>query len=162
MAPDKIGPIPFIFNAIKEGMGATEALQAYREAGGAIRTQRFYHAFGEVAAELAVEPLLQGQPSNQVPSGEFIIDRGSSRSGAYLARGGVLVSVRTVDPQTGKVSEITHTNFGSVRYTTLPTELEIAADIMAQFGPEGRSGLQNSTVLGVNLAPILNLVDPTE
>lgn len=160
--PDRIGPIPFIFNAIKEGMNATQALNAYREGGGAIRTQRFYHAFGEVGAELAVESQLQSEPVNQVPSGEFIIDRGSSRPGAYLARGGVLVSVRTVDPQTGKVSEITQTNFGSVRYASLPTIAQIQSDIEAQFGPAGRSGLQNSTVVGSFLAPILNLTEPNE
>src|SRR6516164_3502520 len=141
MAPDRVGPISFIFNAIKEGMNATNALEAYREAGGAIRTQRFYHAFGEVTAELAVESGLQSEPSNQVPSGEFIIDRGSNRPGAYLARGGVLTSIRTVDPQTGRVSEVTQTNFGSIRYTSLPTIAQIQADIEGQFGPEGRSGL---------------------
>lgn len=159
---DRVGPIPFIFNAISEGMSATEALRAYRESGGSIRTQRFYHAYGEVSAELAVEPALQGEPAGQIPGGEFIIDRGSSRPGAYLARGGVLVSVRTVDPLSGKVSEQTQVNFGSVRYNQLPTIAEIQADIEAQFGPNGRSGLQNSTVLGSFLAPILNLVEPTE
>jgi hypothetical protein len=162
MAPDRVGPISFIFNAIKEGMNATNALEAYREAGGAIRTQRFYHAFGEVNAELAVESGLQSEPTNQVPSGEFIIDRGSGRPGAYLARGGVLISVRTVDPDTGKVSEQTMTNFGSVRYSVLPTIAQIQADIEAQFGPEGRSGVGNSTILGSFLSPILNLVEPTE
>jgi len=162
MAPDRVGPISFIFNAIKEGLNATDALNAYREAGGAIRSQRFYHAYGEVNAELAVESNLQSQPANQVPSGEFIVDRGSSRPGAYLARGGVLTSIRTVDPETGRVSEMTTTTFGSVRYTTLPTIAQIQADIEGQFGPEGRSGLANSTVLGSFLAPILNLVDPTE
>jgi hypothetical protein len=162
MAPDRVGPIPFIFNAIREGMRATEALNAYREAGGAIRTQRFYHAFGEVNAELAVESGLQSEPSNQVPSGEFIIDRGSNRPGVYLARGGVLTSVRLVDPETGRVRETTQTNFGSVRYSVLPTIAQIQADIEAQFGPEGRSGVANSTVLGSFLSPVLNLVQPTE
>ena len=162
MAPDRVGPIPYIFNAIREGKNATQALNEYRELGGAIRTQRFYHAFGEVFAELAVESGLLAQPSSQVPSGEFIVDRGSNRPGQYLARGGVLVSARTVDPITGRVSETTQTNFGSIRYNVLPTIAQIQADIEAQFGPEGRSGLENSTVIGSFLAPVLNLVDPTE
>lgn len=160
---DKVGPISHIFDAIREGLSATEALNQYREAGGQIRTQRFYHAYGEIAAELAVEPRLQGAPTSQVPSGDMIVDRGSTRPGAYLARGGVLVSTRTVDPLTGRVSEVTQTNFGSVRYDTLPTIEQIMSDIAAQYGSEGRSGVANSTVIGnPMLAPILNLVEPDE
>jgi hypothetical protein len=160
---DRIGPIPHIFAAIREGLSATEALSQYREAGGQIRTQRFYHAFGEVAAELAVEPRMQGTPTSQVPSGDLIVERGSTRPGAFLARGGVLVSTRTVDPLTGKVSEITQTNFGSVRYVILPSIEQIMSDIAAQYGSEGRSGVANSTVIGnPMLAPILSLVSPDE
>jgi len=163
MPEDVVGPIPFIFNSIKEGMSATAALNSYRELGGAIRSQRFYHAYGEVAAELAVEPNLVSAPLDSVPTADQIVDRGSGRPGAFLARGGVLVSVRTVDPRTGKVSEQTQVNFGSMRYQTLPTIGEIMADIEAQFGPNGRSGLQNSTVIGNPfLAPILNLVEPQD
>lgn len=159
---DRIGPIPYIFNAIKEGLSATEALAGYREGGGAIRTQRFYHAYGEVAAELAVEQNIQAANPGQVPSGDMIVDRASNRPGAYLARGGVLVSTRTVNPRTGKVSELTQVNFGSVRYDTLPTIGEIQSDIEEQFGPNGRSGLANSTVIGSFIVPVLNLVGPSE
>jgi hypothetical protein len=157
--PDRIGPIPFIFNAIKEEMTATEALNAYREGGGAIRTQRFYHAFAEVSAEIAVRPIVEQANPNQVPSGDMITERASSRPGAFLARGGVMVSTRVVNPQTDKVSEVTQVNFGSVRYQTLPTIAEIESDIASQFGTEGRSGVQNSTVIGTLPPSILSLVE---
>jgi hypothetical protein len=156
---DVIGPIPFIFNAITEGKSATEALSEYRAGGGAIRTQRFYQAYGEVAAEVAVLPDLQAQPVDTIPSGELIRQRASSRPGAYLARVGVLVSQRTVDPLTGKVSEVTQVNWGSVRMQELSSIEEILALGEENFGPSGQSGLANSTVIGSVLGPVEELVE---
>lgn len=155
---DVIGPIPFIFNAIKEGLSATEALNTYREGGGQIRTQRFYQAYGEVSAEIAVLPDLQAQPVDSIPSGELIRQRASSRPGGYLARVGVLVSQRTVDPTTGLVSETTQVNWGSVRMESLASIEEIMALGEENFGPTGQSGLANSTVIGSVIGPIEELV----
>lgn len=156
---DVIGPIPFIFNAIKEGQTATEALNAYREGGGAIRTQRFYQAYGEVSAELAVLPDLQAVPLDSVPPGEMIRQRASSRPGAYLARVGVMNSVRTVDPLTGKVSEVTEIFWSSVRMENLATIGDILQLGEETFGPNGQSGLANSTVVGSVLGPVEQLVE---
>lgn len=156
---DRIGPIPFIFNALTEGKTATEALNEYRAGGGEIRTQRFYQAYGEVSAEMAVLPDLQAQPVDSIPSGELIRQRASSRPGAYLARVGVLVSQRTVDPTSGKVSETTQVNWGSVRMENLASIEEIMALGEENFGPTGQSGLANSTVIGSVIGPIEELVD---
>lgn len=159
---DRIGPIPFIYNLISQGINATEGLRQYREAGGAIRTQRWYHAYGEIAAELAVLPQLQAAPTNEVPSGDLIRQRMSNRPGGFLARVGVLVSTRTVDPTTGRVSETTMTNWGSVRMQTLATLDEILALGEENFGPTGQSGLANSTVIGSILGPVEELIPLAE
>lgn len=158
---DRIGPIPFIFNAIKEGLSATSALDRYRELGGQIRTQRWYAAFGEVSAEVAVLPELQALPQDLIPGGELIRQRASSAPPGYLARVGAIVSVRTVDPTTGKVSEVTQINWGGVKMQDLATIGEILALGEEKFGPGSQSGLANSSVIGSILGPIEELVPLT-
>lgn len=160
--PDVVGPIPFIFNLINQGINPTEGLRQYREAGGAIRTQRFYHAYGEVAAELAVLPQLQALQPGETPSGDLIRKVGSRSTARYNARVGVLVSVRTVDPLTGAVSETTLTNWGSVAMQEMATIGEILAAGEEKFGPTGQSGLANSTVIGSILGPVTENVPPSD
>lgn len=155
---DRVGPIPFILNLIKQDISATQGLREYREGGGQIRTQRWYALFGETSAELAVLPQLQALPVGETPSGDLIRQRGSSKPGGFLARVGVAVSVRTVNPLTGNVSEVTQMNWGSVRMSQLATIAEILQLGEEKFGPGSQSGLENSTVLGSVLGPIEELV----
>lgn len=159
---DRIGPIPFIYNAISEGLNATEALTAYREGGGQIRTQRFYHAFSEIAAEVAVTPNLQATPLDQPLASDVISRIGSNRPGGYLYRGAAVVSVRTIDPLTGKVQESTQLNFGMVKSSDLLTPAEILAQLEEKFGPEGQSGLAQSTVIGSFMTAANELVPAEE
>lgn len=159
---DRIGPIPFIYNAITEGLSATEALNTYREGGGTIRTQRFYHAFSEIAAEIAVTPNLQATPLEQPLSADVITRIGSNRPGGYLYRGAAVVSVRTVDPLTGRVTESTQLNFGMVKSNGVLSPAEILAELEAKFGPEGQSGLANTTVIGSFITAANELVPAEE
>lgn len=160
--PDRIGPIPFIYNAISEGLTATQALNTYRELGGAIRTQRFYHAFSEIAAEVAVTPSLQATPSEQPLSADVITQIGSNRPGGYLFRGAAVVSVRTVNPLTGQVTETTQLNFGMVKSSEILSPAQILAELESKFGTEGQSGLANSTVIGSFITAANELVPPEE
>lgn len=155
---DRIGPIPFIYNAIKEGLSATEALNQYRDLGGQIRTQRFYHAFGEVSAEVKLQGTVSLLPPDAIPTPDAISQMSSHVPGAYLVRGVAFVSQRVVDPQTGKVAETTQVNFGALRMANLATVSEIEDEIAALFGPSGQSGTQTSTVLGARVLSVTELV----
>ena len=159
---DRIGPIPFIYNAIKEGLNATRALETYRELGGQIRTQRFYHAYSEVAAEVAVTPSLQATPASQPLSSDVITQIASNRPGGYLFRGAAVVSVRTVNPLTGAVTETTQLNFGMVKSQDILSIEEILAQLEENFGPEGQSGLAQSTVIGSFITAANELIPQTE
>lgn len=46
-------PVPFIATAVREGLSATGALKAYRAAGGSVRTQTWYRAYGQVSHAIA-------------------------------------------------------------------------------------------------------------
>lgn len=162
MAEDRIGPIPYIYNAITEGKTASQALRDYRESGGAIRTQRFYHAFSELAAEIAVTPNLQASPLEQPLSADVIIPTGRNITGGYLYRGAAVVSVRTINPQTGKVQESTQLNFGMVKSADILSPAAILGELESKFGPEGQSGLAQSTVIGSFITAANELVPPEE
>lgn len=159
---EPLAPLPYIYNKVKEGVSPTQALREYRESGGAIRTQRFYKAYGEIFAELAVRPNLQAAPTGAVPSAEEITRQESTRPGGFLARGGVLVSIRSVDPLTGRTTEETRVNFGSVRMQSLQTFGEIMGNLEAKFGPNGTSGVEQSSVLGSFVTGVTELVEPDE
>jgi hypothetical protein len=160
--PDKVGPIPFIQNLINEGVSASEGLRQYREAEGSIRTQRWYAAYGEVAAEIAVRPNLQAAPLDVIPGAGEITQRSSTRPGGYNARGGVIVSIREVDPLTGAVSERTQTNFASLKMGSLRTYREILEGLEAYFGSEGQSGQERSSVIGSFVTAVNEMVEPSD
>jgi len=155
---DPGAPVPYIYNAISEGTSATAALAEYREAGGSIRTQRWYAAFGEIENELALRPNLQALPLDVVPGAGEVGSRQTFKPGGYQAVGGVLVSVRSIDPETGKVVERTQTNFGSLKMGSLRTSAEMLAELESKYGPEGQSGIERSTVLGSFLTAVNELV----
>lgn len=160
--PDRIGPIPFIYNAISEGLNATQALRAYREGGGQIRTQRFYAAFGEVGAEMALVSNVQGTPRDQPFSSDVISTIASNRPGAYLYRGGVFLAARTVDPTTGKVQESTQLQFGMVRSSDLLTPAQVEAALMDLFAQGGQSATAYTTPFGAFPTAVNELVSPED
>lgn len=155
---DRIGPIPFIYNAISEGLNATEALRQYREGGGQIRTQRFYAAFGEIGAEMQLVSNVQGTPRDQPFDSSAISRIGSNRPGAYLYRGGVLLAARTVDPQTGRVQESTQLQFGMVRSADLLTPAQVEAALMDLFAAGGQSATAYTTPYGAFPTAVNELV----
>src|SRR5437867_3433865 len=102
-----VGPISFIYNLLTEEISPTAGLRAYREAGGMIRTQRWYQAFGEVAAAVSRRGLVQAAPIQSVPSPEEISPRASNARPGYLYRAGVINTQRGIVTETGAATEET-------------------------------------------------------
>jgi hypothetical protein len=153
-----VGPLPYIRGLINAGVGPTEGLRQFREAGGAIRTQRWFGAFGELQAEAAVRPQVVTAPTNRPPIADEITQVSSAKPGAYLYRGGVIVTTRSVDPQTGATVESTQTNWAALRTASLIDYEAAMAELEARFGPEGQSGIEHSTVIGSFISAVNDLV----
>lgn len=112
------GPVPgnpagFISGAIGEGVGSTEALDAFRAAGGAIRTQSWYRLYGEVADSIARAPAAAGLDPFALPGADDYATWAMGRGGEYVTSvrvffrdteseiiGSKLYDYKTADPHT--------------------------------------------------------------
>jgi hypothetical protein len=122
---ETVGPLGFIQSLIGQGVSPTAGLRQYRQAGGAIRTQRWFRAWGEMQAEISTRPVVVAAPLTSVPTRQEITRVESKRPGAYLFRGGVMA----FDRQTGEV-EIRPS---SVRSRTLMRYEEALAAMVEQL-----------------------------
>lgn len=146
--PDTIGPISFIYNLLTEGISPTAGLRAYRAAGGAIRTQRFYHAYGEVAAAVGRRGLVQAAPAEAVPSADEISRRASRAQPGYLYRVGVVNTQRGIVTEAGTVGEETVIDWAAVRSHRLITYAEAIAQAEAMIASGYRSATGEVSVQG--------------
>lgn len=104
---DRVGPLGAIQSLLRQGdVGPTQALREYRAAGGQIRTQRWFRAWGEMAAELAARPAVQAAPLESYPEGGQLTRVQSARPGAYLYVGGVMVFDRPTNEPILKAASI--------------------------------------------------------
>lgn len=67
MADDRGYASNYMAELMRLGHNATSALQAYREAGGAIRTQTWYRGWGEVARSIADREQVALAPKDRRP-----------------------------------------------------------------------------------------------
>lgn len=153
-----VDPVSFIYAKIAEGTGSTQALREYREAGGSIRTQRFYQAFGEVELELATRGLVEAAPVDRAPTPQELTPRTTSRPGGYLYRVGVLTSRSTVDPITGQVREQTSIEWQSIRTAQLIDYAQAMAEAEANFGTGSEAGPYGGSVVGSFVSAVNELV----
>lgn len=93
-------PGPYAASAIREGLSATEALQAVRDAGGGVNTQAWYRAYGEATAALANAGPVGALDPFAIPGGEHFVDWSAGREGAF----GYQVAVTTIDTETGMLT----------------------------------------------------------
>ena len=156
-----INPIPFIYAKLAEGVGPTQALREYREAGGAIRTQRFYQAYGETQLELATRGLVEAAPSERAPTPQEISPRSSTKPGGYLYRVGVLTARTSVDPITGTVREQTSIEWQSVRSAHLIAYASAQQLAESNFGVGAEAGPYGGSVLGSFVSVVNELVPET-
>lgn len=150
-----VGPISFIYNLITEGVAPTAGLKAYREAGGMIRTQRFFQAYGEVAAAVGRRPVVEAAPATSVPSADEISRRASAARPGYLYRVGVINTQRGIVTERGAMAEETVLDWVAVRSEHLLqyAEAMALAEETISTGYRSESGLvtlQGSFVSEVN------------
>lgn len=156
-----INPIPFIYAKIAEGTGPTQALRDFREAGGVIRTQRFFQAFSETNLEIETTGIVQAAPTDRAPTPEEITQRSTTRPGGYLYRVGVMTSRSAVDPITGSVRELTAIDWQSIRTAQLISyeAAQLAAE--SNFGVGAAAGPYGGSVVGSFVSAVSELVPET-
>lgn len=152
-----IGPISFIYNLLTEGVGPTAGLRAYREAGGAIRAQRFFEAYGEIAAAVQRRPIVEAAPIRSVPSAEEITQRGSGARPGYLYRVGVVNTQRGIVTEAGTVSEETVIDWVAIRSEHLIEYADAIAEAEALIGEGYRSESGLVSVQGSFVSEVVNL-----
>ena len=150
--------IPLIYNGIREGKSGRQMLAEYRAAGGAIRTQRFQQAVGEIQVELATRGLVEQAPTSRAPSRSEITPRSTTRPGGYLYRVGVLVSRTSVDPLTGHQSEQTSIEWQSIRTAQLIDYQQAQAAAEGNFGVGAEGGPYGGSVVGSIVSAVNELV----
>lgn len=153
-----INPLPLIYNLIDQGVGATEGLRQYRAAGGSIRTQRWYAAFGETQLEIATRGIVEAAPAGRTPNADEIVQRQTTRPGGFLYRTGVLVSRNVVDPITGASREVTSIEWQSIRTAQLIDYAAAQAAAEANFGVGAEAGPYGGSVIGSFVSAVNELV----
>lgn len=153
-----INVIPLIYNGISEGKSGRQILREFRAAGGAIRTQRFQQAMGEIQIEVATRGLVEAAPASRQPSPEEISQRSTSKPGGFLYRTGVLVSRTVVDPISGRTSEQTTIEWQSIRTAQLIDYAQAQQAAEANFGVGGAGGPYGGSVVGSFVSAVNELV----
>lgn len=153
-----VNPLPLIYNLITEGTGPTEGLRQFREAGGAIRTQRWYAAFGETQLEIATRGVLQAAPVDRPPTPAEITPRQTNKPGGFLYRVGVIASRTAVDPVTGLARETTSIEWQSIRTQQLIDLAAAQAQAEANFGVGAEAGPYGGSVIGSFVSAVNELV----
>lgn len=125
---------------IREGLSATGGLRAYREAGGTIRTQNWYRAWGEVQASIGRAGMVAEAPLGRRPLAAEVSTWETRRRSGYVFQ--VEAQLRQVG-----TSEVftTYTSFRTDRLTTYGEALDAAlgafADQMAEYGEQVMGGV---------------------
>lgn len=153
-----LAPVPYIYNLITEGVGPTAGLRAFREAGGSVRTQRWFHAYGEIQAAIARRPAVEALGPNAVPGAEHISRITSRAQPGYLYRVGVINTQRGIVTESGSVAEETVLDWVSVRSHRLLTAEEAMLEAEGIIGSGYRSESGMVSVLGSRLHEIHELV----
>lgn len=114
-------PAGFIVDAVSRGVGSTDALAEYREAGGEIRTQSWFRLYGEVTDTLARSESAAALNPFQLPDPNTYATWTMGRGGQYATQ--VQVFFRDVD--TGLIGSSQYTYVTDEPHT--PAEAEAAA-----------------------------------
>lgn len=139
-------PAGFLGRAFSEGLNATQALQTWRDAGGAFRTQDWYALAGEVRAAAASALELQSVDKSLLPSDDLILRRGGATEGLYEYHFQML----TRDPHTREILTGNYTVRSNQLITPDAAEseaLSVYGDHAAEYGEE----LLGSVWVGLSL-----------
>ncbi len=154
-----IGPVQFIGALLERGLAPTAALREFRAAGGRVRTQTWYRAWGEVAGELATRERVQAAPLRRRPIAEEITRRTSKKPGAFLYRGQIAVNRRLRDERGRLVDYELQWLPASVRTRRLLTYTSVMDQMTADAAEGGDS--YDYAVLGAMVSTVSELVPET-
>jgi len=135
-------PSGFIAGAVNDGTSATDALNAFREAGGSIRTQTWYRLFGEVTDSLARSPMAAALDPYQLPDPAAYATWTMGPGGQYATQ--VQVFFRDID--TGLIGTSQYTYVTDEPHT--PAEAEAAA--YDEYSDTDNAGDYGQVVLGTS------------
>lgn len=133
-------PGPYAASAIREGLSATEGLQAVRDAGGGVNTQTWYRAYSEARVALDNAGTVAGLDPFAIPAGEHFTDWSAGREGAY----GYQVAVTTIDDETGMMTTDPYT----VITTDALTPAEAAQQAFDDFTESDADDIYGRTTVG--------------
>jgi hypothetical protein len=72
--------------AMREGVNASQALKAFRAAGGSVRTQTWYRLYGQAQLEGALTSREAGAPLNRVPTASEVQPASVPRARGFMQR----------------------------------------------------------------------------
>jgi hypothetical protein len=133
-------PAGFIVGAINEGQSATAALNAFREAGGEMRTQTWYQMFGQVTDAIARSPLAGSLDPYSLPDPGAYATWAMGPGGEYATQ----VDLFFRDLDTGLVGSIPYTYVTSDPHTPE----EAIAEAMGDFGESDTQAQYDQVMLG--------------
>lgn len=143
-------PAGFIVGAIGDDMSSTQALAAYRDAGGSIRTQTWYRLYGEVTDALARSPGAMALDPDAIPGANDYATWTMGGGGQYATQ--VQVYFRDVD--TGLVGTTNYTYVTDVPHT--PGEAEAAA--FDEYSDPDNAGDYGQVVLGTATSNVFRTI----
>ena len=141
----------FIAKFVKEGMSSSAALNAYRSAGGKIRTQSWYKLYGEAQAVIVRREAVSKAPANRRPLAEHITTWTTTKQRGYSYQFEIQVRHRG----TGAIESVFH----AVRTDKLISYGRALARAMETFDPVKDSA--DYQVLGGIVTGVFQLVPET-
>lgn len=133
-------PVPFIAQAVRSGMSASGALSAYREAGGAVRTQTWYRAWGQVQASVDDYTAELERPQSRRPIADELRQWQTKTATGYAQQAQVFMR----DRETGEVVTRNFTLRGAgvvSRQSVIDTAISTFTDFSDQYGMQIVGGI---------------------
>lgn len=143
-------PAGYIAGKIGEGVGSTEALADYRDAGGAIRTQTWYRLYGEVSDSLARSGAAGSLDPDRIPDAGDYSTWTMGQGGQYATQ--VQVYFRDID--TGLVGTSFYTYVTNDPHT--PGEAEQAA--FDEYSDPDNATNYDQSVLGTSTVNVYQTI----
>lgn len=133
-------PAGFIADKLREGTGATRALDEFREAGGEMRRQSWFRLYGQVSDTLARSPESEALDPRALPDSSAYGEWAMGAGGQYASQ----VNVMFRDVESGVIGTAQYTHISDDPHT--PEEaIAAAVDV---YGDEETAGRYEQAILG--------------
>ncbi len=134
--------VSFIQRAIREGMGPTATLRAFRETGLKIQTQRFYQAFSNTRDGMANSANVSQLPGHLRPDDNAFTPWATRKEGWYVYQ----VKIQVFDKDTQTTTSRDYTHFSKSKIS--PNKAIKEGVRTFNEGLEGSEEYENEVILG--------------